>query len=92
MRVTQRPPATRQIIIPHSGWVGGVALSPDGATLASACSDCTARLWNPKTGKELGKLEGHSNALSSIAISPSGEQLATGSFDQTAKLWNVATR
>ena len=86
MPVTQRPAPTSQIIIPHPGWVGGVALAPGGTMLASACSDGIARLWEPKTGKELARLEGHSNALSSIAISPSGELLATGSYDQTAKL------
>lgn len=88
--VRKRPPPDEQLIIPHPGWVGGVALSADGKQIATACSDNLARLWHAGTDKLLGTFKGHTNCITSVALSPDGETLATGSYDQTAKLWNVA--
>ncbi|HET8683247.1 MAG TPA: hypothetical protein VFM54_15465, partial [Micromonosporaceae bacterium] len=34
----------------HTGWVSGVAFSPDGTLLATASEDNTARLWQTATG------------------------------------------
>jgi WD40 repeat protein len=41
----------------HTGSVGPMAFSPDGKVLATGADDGTVRLWNPKTGKELARLE-----------------------------------
>lgn len=73
--------------IHHKGWVGGVALSPDGQKLATASSD-TARLFNLK-GKEALRFSGHSDLVGAIAFSPDGRTLATGSYDQTARIWDA---
>ena len=35
----------------HQGAVTGVAFSPDGALLATASADGTARIWNAATGE-----------------------------------------
>jgi WD40 repeat protein len=90
MPVRRRPAPDKQTIIPHPGWVGGVALSADGEKLATACSDNLARLWETKSGKLLGTYKGHTNCVAAIALSPDGQTLSTGSYDQTAKLWNVS--
>jgi WD40 repeat protein len=76
----------------HQGWVGGVAFSPDGKTIATASADKTVKLWDVATGKELATLEAHEDIVSSVAFSKDGAQLATGSFDGTAKVWNTADR
>jgi geranylgeranyl transferase type-2 subunit beta len=89
MPVRKRPSPDKQRIIPHPGWVGGVALGADGDKLATACSDHLARLWETKSGKLLGAYKGHTNCVAAIALSPDGQTLATGSYDQAAKLWNV---
>jgi WD40 repeat protein len=41
----------------HTGAVGAMAFAPDGTMLATGADDGTVRLWDPRTGKELAKLE-----------------------------------
>ena len=35
----------------HSGWVTGVAFSPDGALIASSSDDKSVRVWEVATGE-----------------------------------------
>ena len=75
----------------HAGWVRGVAFSPDGALLATASTDKTARLWDPATGECVRTLTGHATGLRGVAFSPDGRLLATASTGRTARLWEPAT-
>src|SRR5947208_13908611 len=75
----------------HDGWVGGVAFSPDGETLATASADGTAKLWVVATGREVAALKGHADAVAAVAFAPDGRTVATASYDKTAKLWDPET-
>ena len=75
----------------HAGWVRGVTFSPDGALLATASTDKTARLWDPATGECVRTLTGHAAGLRGVAFSPDGRLLATASTGRTARLWDPAT-
>ena len=75
----------------HAGWVGAVAFSPDGKTLATGSADKTIRLWDAATGKELKPLKGHEDYVASVAYSPDGKLLASGGYDHTVRLWDAAT-
>ena len=67
-----------------------MAWSPDGERLASGSWDNTVRVWSAADGRELAKLNGHSNTVTSVAWSPDGERLASGSWDNTVRVWSAA--
>src|SRR5205807_1608369 len=65
--------------------------SPDGATLASASNDGTARLWEARTGEPRATLVGHTDLLTRVLFSPDGSLVATASHDGTVRLWDGRT-
>ena len=75
----------------HEGWVTGIAVSPDGKSVASASHDQSIRLWNIDSGECLKIITGHSDKINAISFHPSGNRLITGSADKTARLWEVET-
>ncbi|NES21850.1 MAG: Hsp70 family protein [Symploca sp. SIO3E6] len=73
----------------HQGEITSIAISPDGATLASGGRDKTIRLWHLLTGQFLHLLTSHNDAVSDLAISPDGKLLASSSQDKTIRLWHL---
>ncbi len=77
-----------------TGYPAALAFSPDGKTLASgACSgQSDIRLWDVASGKEIGRLRGHSSWVSSLVFWPDGRKLASSSADETIRIWDLDTR
>jgi WD40 repeat protein len=76
----------------HKDWVSDVVFSADGATLASASHDRTARLWDVKEKKESASLGPHNSTCWCVAFSPDGSQLAVGTHSAGLRLWNVSSK
>ena len=68
-----------------------VAWHPTDLSICSCSWDKTIRKWNPKTGKLLDILEGHTDKIYSISFSPDGKILASKAHDHTIRLWNYET-
>ncbi len=67
-----------------------MAFAPDGKALAAAAFKAIYR-WDPATGRELRKLEGHDGWACCLAFAPDGKTLATGGDDGAVRLWDVAS-
>jgi WD40 repeat protein len=85
------PPPSGAIELRHGDFVSSLAFTRDGKTLISASGDRLIRLWDPASGKERRRLEGHTAAVLSLALAPDGKRLASGGADRTVRLWNLTT-
>ena len=69
----------------HSAPVAALAVSPDGATLASASWDASVRLW-PLSGGQPRVLEGHRGNVNAVAFLSDGTLVSAG-YDAVVILW-----
>jgi WD40 repeat protein len=79
-----------QARLDHDDWVYAVAFSPDGARVATASWDGSARVLDVAAGVEVARLD-HDGEVRSVAFSPDGTRVATGSGDGSARVFDVAT-
>jgi WD40 repeat protein len=77
-------------VLTVTGGVRGIAISPNGPILASACWDCTARLWNLENGLPIGSPLQHPNSVECVSFSTDGKLLATGCYDKNAYSWDIS--
>ena len=75
----------------HQGDVSAIAYSPDGARLASAGIDGTAKVWDAETGELLLTITGYTGAVNDAAFNPDGSRWGTAGADQTARVWDSQT-
>ena len=74
----------------HSNYIAPVAISTDGALVASAGTNNTIRLAKLTNGSVVRYLFGHVNGVTALAFSPDGSVIASTSYDRTLRLWNVS--
>ncbi|TNE57097.1 MAG: TIR domain-containing protein [Alphaproteobacteria bacterium] len=72
--------------------INGVAFSSDGNEIITTSDDTTARLWDSKTGVELGIYGGHEHWVWGAGFSPDGSEVVTASRDMTAQVWSTKNR
>jgi WD40 repeat protein len=76
----------------NMGPVLAVAFSADNQILAAGGEEKAIRLFDFKTGRALGKLEGSPEAILSLAFSPDASLLASSGRDQVIRIWSVRRR
>jgi WD40 repeat protein/serine/threonine protein kinase len=76
-------------LVGHTAGVFGIAFSPDGRRIATACTDRTVKIWDSQTGQEVLTLRDHTGGVTCLAFSPDGHRLVSGSFDRTARIWDA---
>jgi WD40 repeat protein len=79
---------------PGSGPVNGVALSPDGLTLASAGQQGAIELWDVSSHQLIAVLrdDGNVSPIQSVAFSPDGRTLASTQLSGRVALWDLNHR
>jgi WD40 repeat protein len=71
----------------HKDWVSDICFSTDGAALASASHDRTAKIWDVKDRRESVTFGPHSSTCWCVAFSPDGAILAVGTHSSGVRLW-----
>lgn len=75
----------------HPESITGVAFSPDGKLMATACKDGLVRVCDADTCKQEMEPLRHGSGVLSVKFSADGTLLVTTSWDQTARVWEVST-
>jgi cytochrome c len=78
-------PRPAMVLQGHKAPVVALAVTPDGATLASASWDHTARLW-PLAGGAPRVIEGHTQNVNGLAFTIGGRALVTVGYDATLRI------
>jgi len=91
--------ASTVVLRGHKSTAYGGSFSPDGSLIAT-CSgghphdldgkaDNTVRVWETRTGAELGILYGHSDWVMEAHFSPDGLRIVSSSMDGTLRVWDA---
>jgi DNA-binding beta-propeller fold protein YncE len=80
-----------------SSFACAVRYSPDGKTLAAGgyetASGNPIYLFDPQTGKEVGRFDGHpSGGVRRVEFTPDGKKLVSAGFDGHLRVWDVETK
>ena len=59
--------------------------------VVTACSDKTARIWDVKTGQQLGPAVEHGDCVGHATFDRSDRYVATASWDRTARVWDASS-
>ncbi|KAI0740004.1 hypothetical protein C8Q80DRAFT_1111397 [Daedaleopsis nitida] len=65
---------------------------PYGSVIASGSPERVIRMWDPRSGKRIAKLVGHTDNIRAILISEDAKYLLTGSADASIKLWSLSSQ
>jgi WD40 repeat protein len=92
-----RPPAADVIAVfkGHEDAVESIAISPNGAFVATASFDRSVRIFDLATGagiRTFGGEPGHKGPVLAVAFDAKGDQLASGGADNSVRIWDVSTR
>jgi WD40 repeat protein len=78
----------RTVLTGHQEAVTKAIFSPDGAHVATASPDGTARLYDLAGGAPV--VFGHDAAVTSVDFSPNGDRIVTAAMDGSIRVWSTS--
>eukprot|EP00927_Polykrikos_kofoidii_P086293 TRINITY_DN9624_c0_g4_i1.p1 TRINITY_DN9624_c0_g4~~TRINITY_DN9624_c0_g4_i1.p1 ORF type:complete len:1073 (-),score=172.48 TRINITY_DN9624_c0_g4_i1:50-3226(-) len=72
--------------------VWSLASMPNASLLVCGTASCVVRGWDPRSGKRLWRLRGHTENVRALAMSEDGSICISGSADRTIRVWDVGMR
>jgi WD40 repeat protein len=93
-----QPAATRAVRVLHCGAdagerptvVTGIAVTPDGHTIAAATDDHHVSIWDAASGSLKASFAGHSDWVHSVVLSRDGATAISGANDCALCMWNLS--
>ncbi|WJR81002.1 c-type cytochrome [Bradyrhizobium sp. NP1] len=79
-------PRPDQVLEGHRAPIASLAVSPDGAKLATASWDHTVRVWSLADGGQQ-VLEGHAQNVNGVVFTPDGRSLVSVGYDHELRIW-----
>jgi WD40 repeat protein len=77
----------------HSEWLESAIHLPGGQRMMTCSRDGSLRVWNLKSGKQIGQeWRDGNNRVWTIRLSPDGKKVVSGSDDGLVRLWDMDTR
>ena len=74
----------------HTKVINSAVFSPNGKYIVSASDDGTVRIWDSRTGEQIGDvLKGHTAKVEYATFSPNGRQIVSASEDKTIRIWDA---
>ncbi|HEY1483975.1 MAG TPA: GAF domain-containing protein [Candidatus Acidoferrum sp.] len=75
----------------HSGWVTGLAFTPDGRRLVSGSWDQTVKMWDVSTGLPAGMVSNNIQYVQALASSRDGRWIAAENSADSVTIWDTGT-
>jgi WD40 repeat protein len=83
--------ALKLVLDGHQRAVNAAAISPDGRYALSGSVDCTLRLWDLASGRDMRHFTGQVGEVYAVAFSADGRYALSGGDDGCLRLWDVAS-
>ncbi len=89
MRIWDLRAGEMKMIVPFEGYVGAVAMSPDGRYIAGGGMTGVIYVWDSRKGKWVSAFTGHTSPITAMTIDPSGRYVVSGDSSGIMKVWKI---
>ena len=81
--------SSNRFISNHDNGGDFAQFSPDGNYIVTTSDDYTAKIWDTKTGQQVGETMEHEDDVLSAQFSPDGNYIMTASDDKSIRIWDI---